>query len=171
MTTTTNLIELRQLRKDCVNAIANADYEGNPETIVELLDTIEAQAKQIEALGSLAASNFEAAAQAFAKCGKQAEQIKELLEVVSKINSTDTPVFVTLPKEVEIKKAEDYYLAQIEALQADADADRYRWLKNNCGWTQGGFVVTDISNVRLGAMCPSYELLDAAIDAARKGNV
>lgn len=63
MTTTTELIELRQLANTAIEAVKNNDddclmdvaafeYEVSPKTIIELLDTLEAQAKQIEALQS-----------------------------------------------------------------------------------------------------------------------
>lgn len=45
------------------------------------------------------------------------------------------------------------------------DAARYRWLREQT-WTMGGLVVTDVANVRLGAMCPADSLLDQTIDAA-----
>ena len=45
------------------------------------------------------------------------------------------------------------------------DAERYRWLREQT-WTMGGLVVTDVANVRLGAMCPADSLLDQTIDAA-----
>ena len=50
------------------------------------------------------------------------------------------------------------------------DAERYRWLRNQ-NWTQRGLFVVSAGQrdvVRLGTNCPSLELLDDAIDAARK---
>jgi hypothetical protein len=56
MTTTTNLIKLRKLAEAAL-AIPSNDADvfafedaAQPATVIELLDTIEAQAKQIEAL-------------------------------------------------------------------------------------------------------------------------
>lgn len=43
------------------------------------------------------------------------------------------------------------------------DALRYRWLRKQ-GWTAGGLVVTHLSNVALGADCPTGDRLDAAVE-------
>ena len=48
--------------------------------------------------------------------------------------------------------------------ELEADAKRYRWLRENCDWTKGGMVFTHLDNVRLGSMCPSLELLDECVD-------
>lgn len=50
------------------------------------------------------------------------------------------------------------------------DAERHRWLRNQ-NWTQRGLFVVSAEQrdvVMVGTNCPSQELLDAAIDAARK---
>tara|TARA_R110000868_G_scaffold362022_1_gene624065 strand:- start:194 stop:433 length:240 start_codon:yes stop_codon:yes gene_type:complete len=49
------------------------------------------------------------------------------------------------------------------------DAERYRWLREQ-HWDDSVLCVTTHpkQNLRLGAYCPSGELLDAAIDAAIK---
>lgn len=48
------------------------------------------------------------------------------------------------------------------------DAARYRWLRQQ-HWSQNTLAVVRCPKtaVRLGHECPSYEALDAAIDAAR----
>lgn len=110
---------------------------ANPTKVIELLDTIEAQAKQIANLDM----------DYYAKC-----------------------------KELEL--AHESYVKQIEALQADAE--RYRWLRDNCAysysmqqdspaehgiqyqWQQGTYDERDHG---------IDQTIDAAIDAAHKGNV
>jgi hypothetical protein len=59
-------------------------------------------------------------------------------------------------------------VAEIERLRKDAG--RYQWLRSQ-HWSDGqlAVVVNAKVNVRLGANCPSHELLDEAIDAAMKG--
>ena len=51
----------------------------------------------------------------------------------------------------------------------ELDAARYRWLRAQ-RWNESAIavVVDPKQNVRLGAYCPSEELLDAAVDAAMK---
>lgn len=55
------------------------------------------------------------------------------------------------------------------AAALELDAARYRWLRDQ-HWSEAAVaVVSDPKqNVRLGAYCPSGDLLDAAIDAALK---
>ena len=50
--------------------------------------------------------------------------------------------------------------------ELEANDRRYKWLRENCDWTNGGLVVTDINNVRLGSMCPSFSMLDETLDRA-----
>ena len=59
-------------------------------------------------------------------------------------------------------------VAEVERLRKDAG--RYQWLRSQ-HWSDGqlAVVVNAKVNVRLGANCPSHELLDEAIDAAMKG--
>lgn len=55
--------------------------------------------------------------------------------------------------------------------ELERDAGRYRWLREQ-NWTQRGLFVVSANNqdvVRLGANCPSGELLDEAIDNAARG--
>jgi len=53
--------------------------------------------------------------------------------------------------------------------QLRKDSERYRWLRSQ-HWSDGqlSVVVNAKASVRLGANCPSHELLDEAIDAAMK---
>lgn len=53
--------------------------------------------------------------------------------------------------------------------QLRKNAERYEWLRSQ-HWSDGqlAVVANAKANVRLGANCPSHELLDAAIDAAMR---
>jgi hypothetical protein len=55
--------------------------------------------------------------------------------------------------------------AEVEALRADAE--RYRWLRKQ-HWSSSSLAVVmkPKQAIKLGAACPSHDLLDAAIDAA-----
>ena len=55
---------------------------------------------------------------------------------------------------------------------SERDAARYRWLRKQ-HWSYNSMCVVERpqKNVRLGANCPSLELLDAAIDAAMRSPV
>lgn len=59
--------------------------------------------------------------------------------------------------------------AKVQALQADAD--RYRWLKNNCVLGIKQFGLGWSLSTRQGIAPDSLRDVDAAIDANRKGNV
>ena len=56
--------------------------------------------------------------------------------------------------------------------QLRRDSERYRWLRSQ-HWSDGqlSVVVNAKASVRLGANCPSHELLDEAIDSAMKGKL
>ena len=56
--------------------------------------------------------------------------------------------------------------------QLRKDSERYRWLRSQ-HWSDGqlSVVVNAKASVRLGANCPSHELLDEAIDSAMKGKL
>ncbi|MBR7747418.1 hypothetical protein [Undibacterium baiyunense] len=62
-------------------------------------------------------------------------------------------------------------IAQLEAELAEARKDqaRYQWIRSqNCNQSNLCVVVKPKLNVKLGAYCPSLDLLDKQIDAAIK---
>lgn len=66
--------------------------------------------------------------------------------------------------------ARDLFAAPVVADDVLKDALRYRFLRDRSWWDTTVCVVADPKNsVKLGAFCPSHELLDAAIDTAMGG--
>lgn len=54
--------------------------------------------------------------------------------------------------------------------EAEKDAERYRWLRNQHWDGSEIFVIKDDrTRIRLGTYCPSNEMLDTEIDAAMNG--
>jgi hypothetical protein len=70
-----------------------------------------------------------------------------------------------------VRKSYENKIARLERelAAAQADAERYRWLREQ-HWNQGEMcVVTNPRvSIKLGYDCPSLNRLDAAIDAAMK---
>jgi len=68
---------------------------------------------------------------------------------------------------VEVLAHIDAQAAEIERLRVDAE--RYKWLRKQ-HWNEGpiAVVVSPKKHTRLGAICPSLELLDDTIDHMRK---
>ena len=116
-------------------------------------DALEAQAKEIEALR---VSNE--------KLIEDRARFPDKPDDIGRMISARIGNLKAAAKQYE----ESWRAAQLRADVLQADAERYRWLREQHWSTSAMAVITNpIDNARLGTFCPSEKLLDDAIDAAR----
>lgn len=98
---------------------------------------------------------------------------QELRKLAKRLREGQTHDFTTgylLDQSAVMDESADAIEALLDRVEkAEKDAERYRWLRERY-WTKGGLVVTEVKNVRLGAMCPTEKNLDEAIDSAMEAS-